>query len=371
MDIQPKYKELKNYIKQNILDNIYKEQEAIPSENEFCKLFNTSRVTVRKAIDELVMEGYIYRVQGVGTFVQEKIQRNNHENNNRVALIFHDNNFLFSEFNSSIILGVEKVLQQGGLSLATYYSMNNTDSQYDKINNSIQEGVKGIILCGCLENENDTRLKDFTNTDIPIVCIDRYFKSLPFDAVIGEDYKAGYKAGSMFIEKGYKNIGYYYPYSIESSVTQGRVNGLIAAMKDNNIKINNDLIVKTTNSNKTTMYDYYEMSNNVRQYLMKNKDLEAVVAFNDITSLLFYKEASRLGIRIPEDIALISFGNFYIDSIFEVGLTSFDQHAEIIGQEAAKLIINRLIINQERERKIVKVDYDLVIRKSSGNKSLD
>lgn len=368
MDIQPKYKTLKNYIEQNILNGTYKDQVAIPSENEFCKLFKTSRVTVRKAIDELVLENYLYRVQGVGTFVQEKSQRNKQVTKNRIDLIFHDNNFLFSEFNSSIILGAERILEQGGLTLATYYSMNNTDTQYDKINNAIKEGAKGIILCGCLENEEETKLKEFINTDIPIVCIDRYFNTLPFDAVIGEDFNAGYEAGSMFIDNGYKKIGYFYPYSIESSVTQGRVNGLIAAMKDNNIDIHNKLLVRTTDTKKKTMYDYNEISKNVQDYLAKNKDLEAVLAFNDITALLFYKEASRLGIKIPEDLALISFGNFYIDSIFEVGLTSFNQHADVIGEEAAKIIINRLINAKDKERKIIKVDYDLIKRKSCGCK---
>ncbi|WP_113673985.1 GntR family transcriptional regulator [Vallitalea guaymasensis] len=364
MDIQPKYKTLKNYIKQRITNGVYKPKEAIPSENEFCRLFNTSRVTVRKAIDELVIENYIYRVQGVGTFVQENSLRGKQEESNRVDLIFHDNNLLFSEFNSSIILGAEKILKQGGLTLATYYSMNDTKTQYDKINNSIKDGAKGIILCGCLEDEETTRLKEFIDSPIPIICIDRYFESLPFDAVIGEDFDAGYEAGDIFIKNGYRNIGYYYPYSIESSVTRGRVNGLIQAMKDNNIEVNKNLIVRSTETKKENVYDYNVISKNIREYLMKNHDLQAVLTFNDITALLFYKEAARLGLKIPQDIALISFGDFYIDSIFEVGLTSFNQHADKIGREAAKILINRLINKDKVSRKVRKVNYELIRRKS-------
>ncbi|GMQ58783.1 GntR family transcriptional regulator [Vallitalea sediminicola] len=368
MDIQPKYKTLKNYIKQRITSGIYKPKEAIPSENEFCKLFNTSRVTVRKAIDELVLENYIYRVQGVGTFVQDDSLRNKQEESNRVDLIFHDNNLLFSEFNSSIILGAEKILKQGGLNLATYYSMNNTNSQYDKIHNSIKDGAKGIILCGCLEEEENTRLKEFVDCPIPIVCIDRYFESLPFDAVIGEDFDAGYEAGTIFIKNGYKNIGYYYPYSIESSVTKGRVNGLIQAMQDKNIQVNEQLMIRNTQTIKENVYDYNVISKNIREYLLKNQDLQAVLAFNDITALLFYKEAARLGLKIPQDIALISFGDFYIDSIFEVGLTSFNQHSDKIGKEAAQIIINRLINKDNSDRKLIKVNYELIRRKSCSCK---
>ncbi|GKX31604.1 arabinose metabolism transcriptional repressor [Vallitalea longa] len=362
MDVQPKYKTLKNYVLKHIQDGTYKTKETIPSENELCKLFDTSRVTVRKAIDELVHENYLYRVQGVGTFVQD-FSYHKQDTTNRVDLIFHDNNFLFSEFNSNIILGVEKVLSQAGLNIATYYSMNNADSQYDKINNAINEGAKAIILCGCLEEEKNTKLKEFVNCPIPIVCIDRYFETLPFDAVIGEDFDAGYEAGKTFIEHGCNNIGYYYPYSIESSVTKGRLNGLLQSMKDNDIVINENLVISHTNTKKENVYDYNAISNNIHNYLLNNKDLQGILVFNDITALLFYKEAARLGIRIPEDIELISFGNFYIDSIFEVGLTSFNQHVDKMGEEAAKIIINRLI-NKDDRRKIVKIKYELVRRKS-------
>lgn len=364
---QPKYKILKDYIKGHIQDGSYPSQEVIPSENELCRQFNTSRVTVRKAIDELVIENYLYRLQGVGTFVQDSSFRQHKETQNRIDIIFHDNNFLFSEFNSSIIQGAEKILEQGGLTLATYYSMNQVNNQYDKIKNAIAEGAKGIILCGCLEVEQETMLKEFINCPIPIVCIDRYFDVLPFDAVIGKDYEAGYEAGQIFIQKGYKKIGFYYPYSIESSVSKGRVEGLIAALNEHHTQVNEEYLMRHTKTIKDNMYDYHQISKDIRHYLKQNKDLDAILAFNDITALLFYKEASRLGINIPQDLALISFGNFYIDSIFEVGLTSFNQHADRIGEEAAKIIINRLINKSRQPRKVIRVDYDLVRRNSCGS----
>lgn len=363
---QPKYKVLKDYICEHIHNGDYQAGEAIPSENELCKQFETSRVTVRKAIDELVLENYLYRLQGVGTFVQEDAMRQQNDSGNRIDIIFHDNNFLFSEFNSSIIQGAERIFEQGGLTLATYYSMNGVHNQYDKIKNAIAEGAQGIILCGCLEQEEETLLRDFIHCDIPIICIDRYFPSLPFDAVIGKDYEAGYEAGQLFIQKGYKKIGFYYPYSIESSVSRGRVEGLRAAIEEHGFPVEEELFMIHTQTRKENMYDYDQISRDIRAYLKQHSDLDAILAFNDITALLFYKEASKLGIKIPSDLALISFGNFYIDSIFEVGLTSFDQHPEQIGEEAAKLMINRLIHKGQQGRKVIQVDYELVRRNSCG-----
>ncbi len=73
----PKYLQVKQKIIHNIDNGSYKEKEAIPSERELITLFDVSRITVRKAIDELVNEGYLYRIHGKGTYVKGEGDQNN------------------------------------------------------------------------------------------------------------------------------------------------------------------------------------------------------------------------------------------------------------------------------------------------------
>lgn len=53
-----------------VRDGSYRPGERIPTEPELCRLFGVSRITIRKAIDELSSEGWLVRQQGRGTFVQ-------------------------------------------------------------------------------------------------------------------------------------------------------------------------------------------------------------------------------------------------------------------------------------------------------------
>lgn len=66
-----KYEVIKQEIKGQIREHILKPNQVIESENEMCQHYGVSRVTVRKAIDELCAEGILYRIKGKGCFVRE------------------------------------------------------------------------------------------------------------------------------------------------------------------------------------------------------------------------------------------------------------------------------------------------------------
>ena len=69
-----KYIEIYDYIKNKILNDEYKAGEKLPSENELTSLFDVSRNTVRRAINQLSFEGLVASVHGKGVFVLEKQQ---------------------------------------------------------------------------------------------------------------------------------------------------------------------------------------------------------------------------------------------------------------------------------------------------------
>ncbi|MFT3983632.1 MAG: GntR family transcriptional regulator [Lachnospiraceae bacterium] len=70
---KPLYQQLRDILVDEIESGTWAVNERIPSENKLSEIYGLSRMTVRSVISDLVKEGVLYRVQGKGTFVAEKI----------------------------------------------------------------------------------------------------------------------------------------------------------------------------------------------------------------------------------------------------------------------------------------------------------
>lgn len=67
----PLYAQIKELLRERILDGSYKPHEQMPSESEMMATFGVSRITVRQALNDLQQEGLIFRIHGKGTFVSK------------------------------------------------------------------------------------------------------------------------------------------------------------------------------------------------------------------------------------------------------------------------------------------------------------
>jgi len=69
---RPRHEQISDWLRQQIEEGAYEVDEKLPSENELGDRFDVSRVTVRRALQTLENEEYIYRRQGLGSFVKEQ-----------------------------------------------------------------------------------------------------------------------------------------------------------------------------------------------------------------------------------------------------------------------------------------------------------
>lgn len=67
----PLYQQVANDLHEAIVNDVYHVGARVPTETELSRLYDVSRITIRKAIEMLVEEGLLAKRQGKGTFVQE------------------------------------------------------------------------------------------------------------------------------------------------------------------------------------------------------------------------------------------------------------------------------------------------------------
>ena len=67
----PKYIQIKDHLLQGIAARRF--TDRLPSENQLSRKFSVSRMTARKALDEIDKEGFAERVPGKGTFVKDRL----------------------------------------------------------------------------------------------------------------------------------------------------------------------------------------------------------------------------------------------------------------------------------------------------------
>ncbi|MCW9018549.1 MAG: GntR family transcriptional regulator, partial [Kangiellaceae bacterium] len=70
-----RYSQVKSYILDGISQGSWSAGERVPSENELVDLCNVSRMTARRALQELLIEGTLIRIKGKGSFVAEEKQQ--------------------------------------------------------------------------------------------------------------------------------------------------------------------------------------------------------------------------------------------------------------------------------------------------------
>jgi LacI family transcriptional regulator len=102
----------------------------------------------------------------------------------------------------------------------------------------------------------------------------------------------------------------------------------------------------------------------IAEFLTHHREVTAVFACNDILATLVYEVCQELGIRIPDDLAVVGYDDTTITSLLTPPLTTIRQHAFEMGASAAGLLID--ILAGAASEKEIYLPVEMVIRRSCG-----
>lgn len=190
-----KYEEIYLYIVTKINEGEYKIGDSLPSENELSSIFNTSRVTVRRALNDLDNNGLIIKQQG-----KESIVVSNTLKSKTVLLILPN---LFVYIFADLIAEIEKTLRENNIYLLIACSYNDQKKERDIIRNYLSV-VDGIILEPTqAQYTKYIHSKTYASlTTKPTICINSRMENFNIPYLIVDDESAMKKLTLNLVERG-------------------------------------------------------------------------------------------------------------------------------------------------------------------------
>ena len=325
----PKYAALIEWSKDKIHTGEFPVNSKFYSEMDLAVRFGISRQTVRHALEHLEQTGYIRRVRGSGTYVSYTGRDTRSKTMNIGVISTYLDDYIFP----SIIRGIERVLTRHGYSMQLALTHNQVKNESRALERML-DGVDGLIMeptKSGLPNANLDLFAQIEQSGLPLLFFNAHYPALSFPYVALDDEAAGRIATRHLIDAGHRRIAGFF----QSDDLQGhlRYSGYSQAMKAAGLPVEDRNTLWYTTEDQPDLMVY---TKRIRKRL---EGCTALLCYNDQLSLSFLEFCRGQGLRIPEDLSLVSVDNSDLAAICEVPLTSVAHPMEQLGQTAAKNLL--------------------------------
>jgi LacI family transcriptional regulator len=271
---------------------------------------------------------------------------------NIIALMVED---ISNPFFAAIARLIEDRAYKNGYKIIYCSTDNDTAKTRDLISMFRERHVDGYIIAPPegIENEISALIK----AKMPVVLFDRHLQNVNTDLVEIDNLFSTYNATKHLIQQGFKKIAYI-TFSSKQSQMLARLEGYHKALEESAYKPfvkeidfnqNEDLIISP-----------------ITAFLKKNKNLDAVFFGTNHVGTCGLKVITDLGIKVPSDLALVSFDDYNVFKLHSPPVTAIAQPIEAIADNVITVLLNRLnTSSQHISSQTIILKTDLNIRASS------
>jgi len=257
-------------------------------------------------------------------------------------------------FFSAVVKGMGKAAKDLGYSMILQDTGENYENEEEAIHIMQSEHVDGVLITPVqTDNKSIYMLEE---SGIPFVLVARYFTTVDTDYVVADDVQGGYLATKHLIERGHKEIAFINGPSYNSSAIE-RLQGYVKALDEHTIKIKEHLIADGA----LTMEDGYTYTKAL--LARSTSHPTALFTFSDFVALGAMKAVHEVGLRVPDDMAIVGYDDIDFAFCLESPLTTIRFPKRQIGQEVVSILKKKM--DGEVSHSCLRMPVELVIRQSS------
>lgn len=261
-------------------------------------------------------------------------------------------------FFSSVIRGIEDVAFDAGYHILICQSYDSWEREKAIVENLMNGKVDGLLVSLATGTQDLTHFQVIQGKGIPLIFFDRVPEHLDVNKVEIDDFAGAFKAVDHLVSQGCKQIVHFSgPQHV--SVYRNRFEGYRSALLKNGLLFRDDLVFNDVIARESGEQAAIKIS--------KMKPLpDGIFAASDFSALGAILKLKELGLRIPQDVAIVGFANEPFDDMLTPGLSSIDQHSIEMGHNVAKLFLDELTASHSAKvPKRVILNPELHLRDSS------
>lgn len=327
--------------------------------SDIAKLAGVSKSTVSRVLNNT---GYVKRdtkrrvldvIKNVN-YVPNNIARSlSKKHNNTVAVVVPD---IENPYFSEIIKGITEVADENDINLLLYDTNESIYKEEKIFNDLLGQRPKGAIICISSNYHDDESLEILENSKIPFVLFDRELKSKRHSGIFFDDFKGGYLATENLIKEDHKKIAVITG-PLTSSNGYERLEGYKKALKDNNIKVNEDIVFEG-DFKLQSGYEY------AKEIILNKKEISAIFSCNSLMTLGVLAALNELGMKTPEDISLVGYDNPEYFDILGVNVSSIKRAVKKMGRISLEMLLEITNKKDDVEKERIVLDPELILRGS-------
>ena len=273
-----------------------------------------------------------------------------------IGLIIADiSNPFFGKFAREI----EREASRKGYKIILCSSDENPEKSGEQLEMLIKSQVDGFIIAP--PGRSNAQIEALSKTKMPYVLIDRYFPGIDSNYVIINNYAASYNATKHLLDKGHRNIAFL-SVNDELITMHDRTEGYLHALREAGIGSPDDYVFKLPFSHEKE--DVYKA---VKRLVSMDNRVEGILFSSSKIGLMGLEVIAELGLKVPEDLAVVSFDDPDYFKVCYSPVTAIAQPLEEMGKKAVQILIREIESGKmNTPQKKIMMDTNFVVRKSSG-----
>ena len=270
---------------------------------------------------------------------------------------------LVHHFFSSVIKGIVSQAEKKGYLVIILQSNESFELEKKQIDLLLNKRVDGILISLANGTADYKHIEEVLLQETPLVMFDKISKIVKCSKVIIDDRKAAYIATQHLIDVGCKRIAHFRgPLLPQNSID--RFLGYKQALSDNGIIYDSSLVYILKDMS------FEEGKFFAAKIIKEHKDVDGIFINTDLVAIGAITEFNKRGIKIPDEISIVGFSNWFMSSVISPSLTTINQPGFEMSKKAFKILFKEIKDRKNKKNisyKEVVLNTDLVLRESTKN----